>query len=290
LGAGYFFLTLGQSTGYYLSPNATYDRIVGREPSRCSRRDLVADIAAALKPRGIRTLVYLPPGPPRLDRQAIERMRWTPVGDPAVLEARGYRPGTYTPQPGVDERLTDGQRNWEAVIREWSLRWGRDVHGWWIDGPYPGKDDFMYRHKDPPNFWSFAEAMRAGNPDSIVTFNPGVGKLTRHTPVEDYTAGEFNDLPISVDAGNWARRVGGTIGGAQVHILTFLGDFWGRGHPRFGADLLYAYTKYLVDRGAVISWDVPPAESGLIPEEYFRLLLSLQSINARPVPARATQH
>eukprot|EP01046_Picozoa_sp_COSAG06_P043602 COSAG06_NODE_5739_length_3299_cov_19.417813_1_plen_24_part_10 len=23
------------------------------------------------------------------------------------------------------------QRNWEAIIREWSLRWGDLVDGWW---------------------------------------------------------------------------------------------------------------------------------------------------------------
>jgi hypothetical protein len=40
-GAGYFFITLGQNSGHYLSPNRTYDSIVGIRPSKCSRRDLV---------------------------------------------------------------------------------------------------------------------------------------------------------------------------------------------------------------------------------------------------------
>ena len=57
VGAGYFFITLGQNSGFYLSPNTTYDRLVGHSPGRCSRRDLVADIAAALKPCGIRMMV-----------------------------------------------------------------------------------------------------------------------------------------------------------------------------------------------------------------------------------------
>ena len=31
-------------------------------------------------------------------------------------------------------RLEGFQRNWEAIIREWSLRWGKSVSGRWIDG------------------------------------------------------------------------------------------------------------------------------------------------------------
>ena len=45
VGAGYYLLSIGQNSGYYLAPNPTYDRIVGRSPSRCSRRDLVSDLS-----------------------------------------------------------------------------------------------------------------------------------------------------------------------------------------------------------------------------------------------------
>ena len=51
-------------------------------------------------------------------------------------------------------RLAEFQRKWEAVIREWSLRWGKSVSGWWIDGCYFA--DQMYRFDDEPNFASFA--------------------------------------------------------------------------------------------------------------------------------------
>lgn len=271
--AGYFFITLGQNSGFYLSPNATYEGLVGHPAGRCSRRDLVADIAAALKPRGIRTMVYFTSMAPAQDRRAIERLRCTPPWDPRRV---GFKADGFTPQPGVDERLSDFQRHWEAVIREWSMRWGKDVHGWWIDGAYNA--DVMYRHKDPPNFQSFADAMRAGNPDAIVCFNPGVKvPVIRHAPCEDYTAGEVADaFPVAVDAGKWSKPVGGEIGGAQYHILTFLGDYWGRGRPRFSAEMLVAYTRYINGRDGVITWDVPPAADGLIPDEFFRLLLALK--------------
>jgi len=272
VGAGYFCITLGQNSGYYLTPNATYDRLVGHEPSRCARRDLVADIAAALKPRGIRTLVYFTSMAPAHDRQAIERLRCTPPWDPRRV---GFKPDSFAYQPGVDQRLTDFQRNWEAIIREWSLRWGRDVSGWWIDGVYNA--DIMYRQKDPPNFQSFADALRAGNPDAIVAFNPGVKvPIIKHAPCEDYTAGEIADaLPVASSAG-WTKPVGGVVDGAQYHIRTFLGDYWGRGKPRFNRDLLVGYTRYINDRNGAITWDVPPSDKGLIPDDFFRLLLALK--------------
>ena len=52
VGAKHFFLTIGQNSGYYLAPNAAYDKVVGRTPSRLSKRDLVGDLADALAPKG----------------------------------------------------------------------------------------------------------------------------------------------------------------------------------------------------------------------------------------------
>ena len=44
-GAGYYILTIGQNSDYYLSPNKVYDQITGIVPGKCSHRDLVADMA-----------------------------------------------------------------------------------------------------------------------------------------------------------------------------------------------------------------------------------------------------
>jgi len=52
VGAKYMFFTIGQNSGYYVSPNATYDKIVAHDTSRCSRRDLIADIGVALHKLG----------------------------------------------------------------------------------------------------------------------------------------------------------------------------------------------------------------------------------------------
>src|ERR1035437_2269639 len=44
LNPGYYLFALTQNSGYMCSPNAAYDRYVGREVSRCSRRDLIVDL------------------------------------------------------------------------------------------------------------------------------------------------------------------------------------------------------------------------------------------------------
>ena len=49
VGAGHYQLSIGQNSGYYLSPNPTYDKITGIQPSKCSHRDLVADLYEPLR-------------------------------------------------------------------------------------------------------------------------------------------------------------------------------------------------------------------------------------------------
>jgi hypothetical protein len=87
------------------------------------------------------------------------------------------------------------QLKWERVIRDWSQCWGKKVEGWWFDGCY--FPNSMYRSTQPPNFESFAAAARAGNPDAVIAFNPGVVyRILSMTPHEDFTAGEI-DKPDS---------------------------------------------------------------------------------------------
>lgn len=269
-GAGYFILTLGQNSGCYLSPNATYDAIVGHQPSRCSQRDLVADLIAELEPRGLRMMVYFTAGAPCLDKQAIERLKCTPPNDAGKI---GFHPDLYEYQEGVDDRLTEFQGMWESVIREWSLRWGKGCHGWWIDGCYNA--DVMYREPEAPNFQSFAAAMKAGNPDSLVAFNPGVKvPVISHTEFEDYAAGEISDaFPAPTMYGR--PRLGRYVDGAQYHILTYLGEGWGQGLPRFADEFVIGYTKLINAHEGVITWDTATTNEGLIVEPNFRQFMAL---------------
>lgn len=247
-GAGYYIITIGQNSGYYLSPNATYDRYVGVKPSRCSRRDLVSDLSDALSKRGIKLIVYLPSGAPAGDSIARRKLEWQ-----------------NGPFPNREFQL-----KWEQIIAEWSTRWGGKIAGWWFDGCY--WPNTMYRSNEPPNFASFAAAARSGNPQSVVAFNPGVVyRSISITPYEDYNAGEI-DLPDRISI---KRAVGGRIDGAQLHFLSYLGETWGMGSPRFTVEQAIGWCKKIDDEGGVITWDVPLQRNGLISQPFVEQLTAL---------------
>jgi hypothetical protein len=111
LGAGYFVITLGQNSGYFNSPNATYDRIAGYAAGeRCSTRDLPLDLWRALRPYGIRLMLYLP--------------CQVPNGDTRAQKAFGLDQGPKD-QP-LDVAFA---QKWGQVIQEWSDRYGDRVAG-----------------------------------------------------------------------------------------------------------------------------------------------------------------
>jgi hypothetical protein len=257
VGTAYYFITIGQNSGHYCSPNDTYDSFVGTQPGKCSRRDLVGDLYDVLSVKGIKLMVYLPSGAPAADPVAMEKLGWK----------WGYKGDWPSYSERTGERLGEFQRKWEAVIREWSLRWGEKVAGWWIDGCYFA--DEMYRHPDPPNFESFAASLKAGNPESIIAFNPGVlTPVISMTEYEDYTAGEISNI-FPVCPGRW-------VNGAQYHILSYLGARWGGGEPRFVDEFVLGYTRDVNSKGGVVTWDVPIREEGLIPQPFVDQLMVLR--------------
>lgn len=264
-GAGYYVITLGQNSGYYCSPNATYDRYVGISPSKCARRDLIADLYEALHPKAIRLMVYLPAGAPDRDPVAMQALEWQPGKYPHWAYPGGG-------PDGGDPRLESFQHKWEAVIREWSMRWGKKVSGWWFDGCY--YPDAMYRHPEPPNFESFAAAARAGNPESIVAFNPGVMvPIITMTRFEDYTAGEINEPDKVECVGRWVTGPDGAR--TQLHMLSYLGPNWAQGPPRFPDDQVIAFTRKIVEQQGVVTWDVPILSDGVIPQPFVNQLAAL---------------
>jgi len=252
--APYFVITIGQNSGYYMSPNATYDSITCFPVSKCSQRDLIADLAHALQPHGIRLIVYISSAAPTGDAIAKERL-----------------------ESPADNRRAPFMGRWENIIREWAVRWGRNIHGWWVDGPY---DHGPYSHPEAPNFRSLVEALKAGNPDAIVTFNNALRTpVYSSTEYDDYTPGEIErDMTVSPGhAPDFSRltRYPRFINGAQFHILTIMGEWWGKGPIRFPEEMIIGYTKTINNQDGTVSWDVPLTRKGLIEPEFLGPLAQL---------------
>jgi hypothetical protein len=253
-GASYHILTIGQNSGYFDCPNPTYDRIVGIQPSKCSRRDLIGDMARAEEKRGIKLMVYLPSGAPGGDRIARTNLQW--------------RNGQFANK--------EFQEKWERIIADWSRRWGTNVAGWWFDGCY--WPNTMYRSPEQPNFQSFGAAARAGNPMSAVAFNPGVEpRLVSVSPYEDYTAGETSDPTLL----QIRRSTNGLLDGKQVHAMSFLATKWGMGEPRFTTEQVITWSQSVWKQHGAITWDVPLQKNGLISQPFLDQLTALGKA-ARP--------
>ena len=227
-GVRYFVFTLGQNSGYMNAPNAAYDAVAGYKPGeRCARRDLPMEFAAALKPHGIRFMLYLPCQTPNRDLQAIKAF-------------------------GLPEKPMNGDRKieqafarkWAAVIREWSDRYGETVSGWWFDGGY----QWVGFNNEIAEI--YADAVQYGNPKAVVTFNPGVS-MKRATEAEDYTAGELNEPFTHACEGRW-------LNGSQWHVLTFLGKTWGKRDTRYPDEQWANWVSGMTANGGAVTLDLGP--------------------------------
>ncbi|MDX9979031.1 MAG: alpha/beta hydrolase-fold protein [Lentisphaeria bacterium] len=230
-GAAYAVLTLGQNSGYYCSPNATYDQLTGHQAGeRCSNRDLPAEVARELAVYGIRLMLYLPSRSPQRDADAM-----TKLGD------------VHEQQPAPQEFT----RNWSAIIQEWSERYGNQVHGWWFDGSYnrAGWDDLS----QPFSWRTWAAACRAGNADSILAFNPGTRldlAFASLTNEQDYTAGEQNRFEATPESHPCPPTL-------VWQILCHLGTTWGRTDgPQLDDAAMIDYVRQVNAQGGAVTFEV----------------------------------
>jgi hypothetical protein len=110
---------------------------------------------------------------------------------------------------------------------------------------------------------------------SVIAFNPGVvPRLISMSPDEDYIAGEISDMnKLEI-----CRAVNGRIDGKQVHVLSYLGQRWGAGTPRFSMEQAISWSRKVHDAGGVITWDVPIQVSGLLSEPFIDQLTAVSKV------------
>jgi len=266
-GVNYVLWALGQNDGYYNSPNAAYDKITSvRAGDLCSRRDLPADLIRALKQKGVKFMFYLPGNPPHSHKEVTEKFQYT------------YRKDTPTSQYT--------QECWESVIREWSLRYGKDLYGWWFDGMYSG-DLLVAWHRDPKlakgiietrsdmslkhNISTHTLAAKAGNPQSIVSYNYGVAKIQSNSPYDDYSAGEennINQLPES----RWV------LPGIQWFHFTHIGEFWAKPGVKHKTADLEIWSRKVFEKEGVLCFDVHVTANGEIDPQQREQLRAIANI------------
>lgn len=209
-------------------------------PGLTSERDLISELADKLEPHGIRLMFYF---------------NGEGSTTPGYMETtRFWEDEKYHAE--ICYKLT------EAI----SKKYGKKIHGWWIDCCY-----------EPPickgrgvryDYKRYAEALRAGNPDSIVAFNfRGVepwgcdwGK-----DIADFQAGEENDIKFLPE-----HRFSGESD-LQWFALCWMDDFWvhekeGTPTPQHENQKVLDYIKAIKSKGGVFAYNVAPYQEGRISE------------------------
>lgn len=238
-GAGFVVVTTSHAFQYFPAPLASLDKIL---PGRTSKRDLVADLAAALGKRGIRLMLYYHLG-------ASDDGEW--------LKACGFWE-------------TDTSRlfnNWQAVISEAGRRYKDKLAGWWFDD---GSTNYYYRSAP----WEkLARAAKAGNPRRLVAFNPW--ELNSPTEFQDYFTGEgfadprgYNELLVR---GGNGRYPSGTHQGLQASACLVTEGDWVHnrkdspiGNPHWNPDQLAAMLKGFAEYRSVPIFNLEIYQDGTV--------------------------
>jgi hypothetical protein len=270
-GARWCLITLGQNSGYYITPNSVLDRYSGYKPGeRNSNRDLPMDIAAALEPYGIRMFFYLPSS--------------VPNGDTKIASAFGL---TVREPGGANYMITDKDfpRKWGEVIQEWSTRYKEKLWGWWFDGYYT-----RVNFTDSMGHW-YSDAVKAGNPGAVISLAPGTRGAelwkvrSRYT---DFFAGEQRvHNPLMTPKSRWYTGVD-SIGPVQWQsIACFGGEWWGwaNSKPNQYSDSLYiAYSNEVFAHGGAITWNLYVDATGTVyptqVEQMARCLPKIKMVSA----------
>ena len=225
--AGYLILSLGQISGYYLAPNPVYDKYTGFKPGeRCSIRDLPLELGKALESAGIRLMLYLPVEP-----------------SPEAEAAFGWQPGATTRSDLFIER-------WAEVVQWWSDHYGIKLAGWWFDG----------EGSTPEQNVAITQAARHGNPDAIINLGESADYIGGHSAMEHKRIPD----PECLGRLDWVVQVERlpesrlTAEGAQWHALLHFGEHWGDRDGFYDTDTEVGYTREVVRRGGVVTWDCGP--------------------------------
>ncbi len=252
-GADYVMFTLGQNDGYWVAPNKTYEERVGKRLSegRFPDRDLPKLISESLKRKSPSTkfFLYFTSEGPGKDLEQSSALGWD----------------------GQKWNSTFSQ-NWQAIAKEWSDRYKTSVDGWWIDGSWL---------KNIP-FADFAATLRSGNPNAVVSFNPGSQqevslKCFAGSVGDDYMAGERNEFD-QLPKPNEPIVCGGDK--KPWHVLSFLGKSWGDPNAMYTSRFLTDYIKTanaVEGNHGIVTFDASLSSSGRIAPEQLKLL---QDINA----------
>lgn len=258
VGAHYFCITTQQGKSPMTVPTKRYEEITGYKTGEMTpERDFVPELYEELQKYGIDLMLYCTGDGPWLDDKAGK--------------AFGYRCENHEIPV-----TTEFVRKWAEVLEEMSVRYGKMVKGWWMDGCHPCID------YDEEKWTIFKDAIKKGNPEAVVAFNASiVDRVKSFSPQDDYVAGErswFDQIP---DDSNYID------GGKLWHIFTYMGynkenfgvhNGWGQKGCRFTPEYLYDFVKAATDKGGMVTIDINMDRYGNFDTEQLKTVKVLKNI------------
>lgn len=196
-GADYVIFTATHALQMLPCPHPVVDSII---PGRTSERDLIGEMALALKNMGKKFIVYY-------------NHSCNSGDDPKWENAVGYHE--------KDKNFL--AKNLCEIVGWLGQQYGDLIQAWWFDspfsldnrGPINSVTTDMGRFQFP---WEqMTAAAKTGYKDRLVTYNAGVNKTFLYTDHQDYWAGELVNLKIQPN-GRYMKN------GLQWHGWTFLDD------------------------------------------------------------------
>jgi hypothetical protein len=226
------------------APNQAFSRYTGYAPGdKCSRRDLILELASALKAKGIKLICYF-----------------------AGLNG-------YTKEPRVYQGLADdgnpitapsaeSRKRRIQVLQEYVGRYGDKIAGWWFDGLE------LNSYQDQPNDWrTINTIVHAGNRRSVIAFSYGGNEQACiQQGIDDYTGG---DTWSKVDLTQFTPEKKPAASGLIWHGKIYCGNVY------HGMGTTNQYTdQYLIDwirtcnrQGGIVTLDWPfDPKTGLLKE------------------------
>ncbi|MBO5373859.1 MAG: alpha-L-fucosidase [Clostridia bacterium] len=247
-GAKFLFFTITHAEMKVPFPLNELDEIV---PNYTCDRDLILELASALEKHDIRLMLYF-------------------NGEDSVGKA--WREAT-----GFDTNPTLHAEYCYKVTEAISKKYGKKIHGWWIDCCY--EPDVCGGRGTRYDYERYASALRAGNEDAIIAFNfrgtCGWGS-SWGKGIADYQAGEENGLDF-LPKGRFSGE-----GDTQWFALCWMDEFWvhekeGTPSPVHQSYEVLEYVRAIKSKGGVFAYNCALYQEGLIADKTFEQLKWLKA-------------
>lgn len=250
-GAAYVVWSATWITYHFPAPIKAIDRIL---PGRTSSRDLIGDLAGELDKRGIKLILYYHLGHGPGPNVEWWKKNWVSHDDMDLFF-----------------------HNFCAIATEVGERYGHKLAGWMID------DGMVYY---PAPFEQMGKALKAGNPDRLVSYNSWI--MPRFTEFQDFYFGEGNEDGIK---GSGPKGGNGIIAqGPQKGLQGFAcfvldGPDWGIYQagtvirpPAFSREQIAGIVNNAMERKLALSFNLLMYEDGSVSPQSREMMRYVKSL------------